>query len=113
MLLIFDSGHPGIHYVDLAGLEFTDLPLPPNARIKGFCHNTPTLCSNVKSSHFLSFPIQVNPPPSSVTQHKQQRWHPDEDDEEFTANEDEGQTCFVFFVVVCFLGTGSIAYPWL
>ncbi|XP_057633058.1 helicase SRCAP isoform X2 [Chionomys nivalis] len=33
--------------------------------------------------------LEVNPPPSSVTQHNQQRWHPDEDDEEFTANEDE------------------------
>ncbi|KAK7812072.1 hypothetical protein U0070_004533 [Myodes glareolus] len=35
--------------------------------------------------------LEVNPPPSSVTQHKQQRWHPDEDDEEFTANEDEAE----------------------
>lgn len=35
--------------------------------------------------------LEVNPPPSSVTQCNQQRWHPDEDDEEFTANEDEAE----------------------
>ncbi|KAL1789317.1 helicase SRCAP isoform X1 [Sigmodon hispidus] len=34
--------------------------------------------------------LEVNPPPS-VTQCNQQRWHPDEDDEEFTANEDEAE----------------------
>lgn len=33
--------------------------------------------------------LEVNPPSSSVIQCNKQRWHPDEDDEEFTANEDE------------------------
>ncbi|XP_052053936.1 helicase SRCAP isoform X2 [Apodemus sylvaticus] len=33
--------------------------------------------------------LEVNPPSSSVTQCNKKRWHPDEDDEEFTANEDE------------------------
>uniref|UniRef100_A0A8C9PSJ8 Helicase SRCAP n=1 Tax=Spermophilus dauricus TaxID=99837 RepID=A0A8C9PSJ8_SPEDA len=33
--------------------------------------------------------LEVKPPPSSVTQRNKQPWHPDEDDEEFTANEDE------------------------
>ncbi|XP_028625293.1 helicase SRCAP isoform X2 [Grammomys surdaster] len=33
--------------------------------------------------------LEVNPPSSSVTRCNKQRWHPDEDDEEFTANEDE------------------------
>lgn len=32
-------------------------------------------------------------PSPSVTQRNKQPWHPDEDDEEFTANEDEGQAC--------------------
>lgn len=40
---------------------------------------------------FASLAVQVKPPPSSVTQRNKQPWHPDEDDEEFTANEDEGQ----------------------
>lgn len=35
--------------------------------------------------------LKVNPPPSSVTQRTKQPWHPDEDDEEFTANEDEAE----------------------
>uniref|UniRef100_A0A8D2E1W2 Snf2 related CREBBP activator protein n=1 Tax=Sciurus vulgaris TaxID=55149 RepID=A0A8D2E1W2_SCIVU len=35
--------------------------------------------------------LEVKPPPSSVTQHNKQSWHPDEDDEEFTANEDEAE----------------------
>nr|XP_027804562.1 helicase SRCAP [Marmota flaviventris] len=35
--------------------------------------------------------LEVKPPPSSVTQHNKQPWHPDEDDEEFTANEDEAE----------------------
>ncbi|XP_055483557.1 helicase SRCAP isoform X3 [Psammomys obesus] len=35
--------------------------------------------------------LEVNPPPSSITQCSKQRWHPDEDDEEFTANEDEAE----------------------
>ncbi|EQB77959.1 helicase SRCAP [Camelus ferus] len=35
--------------------------------------------------------LKVKPPPSSVTQHNKQHWHPDEEDEEFTANEDEGE----------------------
>jgi hypothetical protein len=39
---------------------------------------------------FSSFVIQVKPAPSSITQCSKQRWHPDEDDEEFTANDDEG-----------------------
>ncbi|XP_006774151.1 PREDICTED: helicase SRCAP isoform X2 [Myotis davidii] len=34
--------------------------------------------------------LKVNPPPS-VTQRNKQPWHPDEDDEEFTANEDEAE----------------------
>ncbi|XP_021556009.2 helicase SRCAP [Neomonachus schauinslandi] len=34
--------------------------------------------------------LQVKPPPS-VTQRNKQPWHPDEDDEEFTANEDEAE----------------------
>ncbi|EDM17273.1 rCG39385, isoform CRA_b [Rattus norvegicus] len=33
--------------------------------------------------------LEVDPPSSSVTQCNKQCWHPDEDDEEFTANEDE------------------------
>nr|BAE32405.1 unnamed protein product [Mus musculus] len=33
--------------------------------------------------------LEVHPPSSAVTQCNKQRWHPDEDDEEFTANEDE------------------------
>ena len=48
--------------------------------------------SNDRLSLFLPFAIQVKPPPS-VTPRNKQPWHPDEDDEEFTANEDEGQTC--------------------
>ncbi|XP_072799054.1 helicase SRCAP isoform X2 [Vicugna pacos] len=35
--------------------------------------------------------LKVKPPPSSVTQHNKQHWHPDEEDEEFTANEDEAE----------------------
>ncbi|XP_016074673.1 PREDICTED: helicase SRCAP isoform X3 [Miniopterus natalensis] len=35
--------------------------------------------------------LKVKPPPSSVNQHNKQPWHPDEDDEEFTANEDEAE----------------------
>uniref|UniRef100_A0A8C2SEZ7 Snf2-related CREBBP activator protein n=1 Tax=Capra hircus TaxID=9925 RepID=A0A8C2SEZ7_CAPHI len=34
--------------------------------------------------------LKVKPPPS-VTQRNKQPWHPDEDDEEFTANEDEAE----------------------
>uniref|UniRef100_A0A8C6I6H3 Snf2-related CREBBP activator protein n=1 Tax=Mus spicilegus TaxID=10103 RepID=A0A8C6I6H3_MUSSI len=33
--------------------------------------------------------LEVHPPSSAVTQCNKQRWHPDEDDEEFTANENE------------------------
>ncbi|XP_006896583.1 PREDICTED: helicase SRCAP-like [Elephantulus edwardii] len=39
-------------------------------------------------------PAQVSkgtPPPSSITKHNSQPWHPDEDDDEFTANEDEAE----------------------
>nr|XP_058892150.1 helicase SRCAP isoform X3 [Kogia breviceps] len=35
--------------------------------------------------------LKVKPPPSSVTQRNKQPWHPDEDDEEFAANEDEAE----------------------
>lgn len=35
--------------------------------------------------------LKVTPPPSAVTQRNKQPWHPDEDDEEFTANEDEAE----------------------
>ncbi|XP_036268664.1 helicase SRCAP isoform X1 [Pipistrellus kuhlii] len=35
--------------------------------------------------------LKVTPPPSSVAQRNKQPWHPDEDDEEFTANEDEAE----------------------
>uniref|UniRef100_A0A286XPV8 Snf2 related CREBBP activator protein n=1 Tax=Cavia porcellus TaxID=10141 RepID=A0A286XPV8_CAVPO len=35
--------------------------------------------------------LEVKAPPSSVTQRNKQPWHPDEDDEEFTANEDEAE----------------------
>lgn len=35
--------------------------------------------------------LEVDPPSSSVTQCNKQCWHPDEDDEEFTANEDEAE----------------------
>ncbi|XP_008592286.1 PREDICTED: helicase SRCAP isoform X1 [Galeopterus variegatus] len=35
--------------------------------------------------------LEVKPPPSSVRQHNKEPWHPDEDDEEFTANEDEAE----------------------
>ncbi|XP_064150901.1 helicase SRCAP isoform X2 [Loxodonta africana] len=35
--------------------------------------------------------LKGKPPPSSVTQRNKQPWHPDEDDEEFTANEDEAE----------------------
>ncbi|XP_021024841.1 helicase SRCAP [Mus caroli] len=35
--------------------------------------------------------LEVHPPSSAVTQCNKQRWHPDEDDEEFTANEDEAE----------------------
>uniref|UniRef100_A0A8C2VWK8 Snf2 related CREBBP activator protein n=1 Tax=Chinchilla lanigera TaxID=34839 RepID=A0A8C2VWK8_CHILA len=35
--------------------------------------------------------LEVQPLPSSVTQRNKQPWHPDEDDEEFTANEDEAE----------------------
>lgn len=39
--------------------------------------------------------LEVKPPPSAVTQRNKRPWHPDEDDEEFTANEEEGQGCSV------------------
>ncbi|XP_073915543.1 helicase SRCAP isoform X2 [Castor canadensis] len=35
--------------------------------------------------------LEVKPAPSSITQCSKQRWHPDEDDEEFTANDDEAE----------------------
>ncbi|XP_059976010.1 helicase SRCAP isoform X4 [Mesoplodon densirostris] len=35
--------------------------------------------------------LKVKPPASSVTQRNKQPWHPDEDDEEFAANEDEAE----------------------
>ncbi|EHB14367.1 Helicase SRCAP [Heterocephalus glaber] len=35
--------------------------------------------------------LEVKPPPLSVTQCSKRPWHPDEDDEEFTANEDEAE----------------------
>ncbi|XP_024599920.1 helicase SRCAP isoform X2 [Neophocaena asiaeorientalis asiaeorientalis] len=35
--------------------------------------------------------LKVKPPPSSVTQRNKQPWHPDEEDEEFAANEDEAE----------------------
>ncbi|KAM8779242.1 helicase SRCAP [Rhynchonycteris naso] len=35
--------------------------------------------------------LKVKPTPSSVTQRNKKPWHPDEDDEEFTANEDEAE----------------------
>ncbi|KAM5227377.1 helicase SRCAP [Ctenodactylus gundi] len=35
--------------------------------------------------------LEGKPPPPSVTQRNKQPWHPDEDDEEFTANEDEAE----------------------
>ncbi|XP_076997308.1 helicase SRCAP isoform X4 [Tamandua tetradactyla] len=35
--------------------------------------------------------LKGKPLPSSVTQRNKQPWHPDEDDEEFTANEDEAE----------------------
>ena len=56
----------------------------------------PFFCySNLRPFPFLSFAIQIKPPPSAVTQRNKQPWHPDEDDEEFTANEEEGQGCSV------------------
>lgn len=35
--------------------------------------------------------LEVKPPPSAVTQRNKRPWHPDEDDEEFTANEEEAE----------------------
>uniref|UniRef100_A0A2K5QXA4 Snf2 related CREBBP activator protein n=2 Tax=Cebus imitator TaxID=2715852 RepID=A0A2K5QXA4_CEBIM len=35
--------------------------------------------------------LEVKPPPSAVIQCNKRPWHPDEDDEEFTANEDEAE----------------------
>lgn len=50
-------------------------------------------------SPFSPFTIQVKPLPSSVTQRNKQPWHPDEDDEEFTANENEGQAYSLYPVI--------------
>lgn len=69
--------------LSIDGTEYSDILLSVGSF---FC------CSNHRLSPSLFSAIQVKPPPS-VTQRNKQPWHPDEDDEEFTANEDEGQTC--------------------
>lgn len=49
-------------------------------------------------------------PPPSVTQRNKQPWHPDEDDEEFTANEDEGQACSLYLIAPCPLNSLDLTF---